>query len=239
MKFKLATSAAIMIILSVSLSFGTDTPGERRRSGSGVSSTQESKVKQMKDILFKLVRQDEYLDEAIETLDTANPKFTAHDISALSLRLKLIKGNLDNVAALNKTQFAEVQPGLNLSSYTKTILSYSAKMNTKVSRVGLLTRNLSAKNKKAAMRDAVSAKKGRPDDSAGGRGNRNAVSPVANPQERVPHRHARGRRVRGKSITRLLDEQQAFKQLSFDVKNLKASSAGLTATSKWLYIVSR
>jgi len=215
---KFAVYAAIMAILGVSLSFGGVTPKRGVQTADGqasVSPAQAAKIKQMKDILFKLVRQDEYLDEAIETLDTANHKFTAHDISALSLSLKLIKENMDNASALNKAQFAELQPGLNLSSCTKAILSYSAKMNAKVLRVGLLTRNLSAKNKKAAMRDAVSAKKGGPDDSA------------------------RGRKVRGKSITRLLDEQQALKQLSFEVKNLKASSARLTAISKWLYIVSK
>ena len=45
--------------------------------------------------------------------------------------------------------------------------------------------------------------------------------------------------VGGKNITQLLEEQQAIKQLSTDVKNLKSSSARLKATSKRLYIISK
>ncbi|HAF95156.1 MAG TPA: hypothetical protein DER10_07980 [Elusimicrobia bacterium] len=161
----------------------------------------------MKDILFRLVRQDEYLDEAIETLDTPNAKPAAADIFALSLSLKMIKGNLDHVTALNKIQLTEIQPESNLSLYTKTILSYSSKMNKKVNRVRLLASSISAKNKKAAMRDAVSAKKG------GG--------------------------ARGKNIAQLLEEQRAMEQLSTDIKYLKSSLNQLTATSRWLYIVSK
>ena len=209
MKLKFAASAAIMTVLGVSLAFGSATPQKPVQSADKAAAfpAQEAKVKQLKDILFKLVRQDEYLDEVLETLDTANVKLTAQDISALSLSLKMIQGNLDNVAALNKAQFAEIQPGLNLSTYTRTILSYSAKMNKKAFKAGQLSAALAAKNKKTAMRDAVSAKK--------------------------------GGKVRGKNIRQLLEEQQAIKQLSTDIKNLKSSSAKLTATSKWLYIVSK
>ncbi|MCX5785216.1 MAG: hypothetical protein NTX59_05970 [Elusimicrobia bacterium] len=212
MKLNSVAAAAIMTVLGVSLAFGSVIPKKPVQTAdkTAVVPAQEEKVKQLKDILFKLVRQDEYLDEVIETLDTANAKLTAQDISALSLSLKMIRGNLDNVAALNKTQFAGIQPGLNLSTYTRTILSYSAKMNKKASRVGLLSAALAAKNKKTVMRDAVSS----------------SIT-------------KKGGKIRGKNITQLLEEQQAIKQLSADIKNLKSSSARLTATSKWLYIVSK
>ena len=189
---------------SASVSVADSASGPRQAS---VSPEQEAKVKRMKDILFRLVRQDEYLDEAIETLDTPNAKPAAADIFALSLSLKMIKGNLDHVTALNKIQLTEIQPESNLSLYTKTILSYSSKMNKKVNRVRLLASSISAKNKKAAMRDAVSAKKG------GG--------------------------ARGKNIAQLLEEQRAMEQLSTDIKYLKSSLNQLTATSRWLYIVSK
>ncbi|OGR61049.1 MAG: hypothetical protein A2X34_01105 [Elusimicrobia bacterium GWC2_51_8] len=224
MILKPAAYAAIITVLGASFSFGSvvtpkqpvqgvantavtvadDASGPRQAS---VSPEQEAKVKRMKDILFRLVRQDEYLDEAIETLDTPNAKPAAADIFALSLSLKMIKGNLDHVTALNKIQLTEIQPESNLSLYTKTILSYSSKMNKKVNRVRLLASSISAKNKKAAMRDAVSAKKG------GG--------------------------ARGKNIAQLLEEQRAMEQLSTDIKYLKSSLNQLTATSRWLYIVSK
>ena len=190
-----------------SVSVADSASGPRPPKADSVSPAQEAKVKRMKDILFRLVRQDEYLDEAIETLDTPNAKPAATDIFALSLSLKMIKGNLDHVNALNKIQLTEIQPESNLSLYTKTILSYSAKMNKKVNRVRLLASTIAAKNKKAAMRDAVSAKK--------------------------------GGKARGKNIAQLLEEQQAMEQLSTDIKSLKSSLNRLTATSRWLYIVSK
>ena len=53
----------------------------------------EAKTREMKDILFKLVRQDEYLDESIETRDSRTAFLTAEDISAVSLSLKLMLEN--------------------------------------------------------------------------------------------------------------------------------------------------
>ena len=209
MKLRLAASAAIMTVLGVSLAFGSVTPKKPVQTAAKTAAfpAPEAKAKQLKDILFQLVRQDEYLDEVLETLGTAKARLTAKDIYALSLSLKMIQSNLDNATALNKTQFTEIKPGSDLSTYTRTILSYSAKLNKKTARAGLLSATLGAKTKKTAMRDAVSAKK--------------------------------GGKVRGKNITQLLEEQQAIKQLSTDIKALKSSSAKLTATSRWLYIVSK
>lgn len=121
----------------------------------------EAKTKEMKDILFKLVRQDEYLDEAIETLDSKTTYLTAEDISAVGLSLKLIKNNLEHIATLNKKQFYQVQPYTGLAVYTRTIFSYSRKVSTKAAQVGELVSAALAKGKKDTMRDAVSSKKGR------------------------------------------------------------------------------
>jgi hypothetical protein len=118
------------------------------------------KVKEFKDILFKLVRQDEYLDEAIETLDTAGNKPGVDELSALRVSLRTITGNLRHIAALNKKEFSTIEPGTELSTYTNTIMSYSRKVNRKVGQVNLLVGKLAAQNKKAAMRDAVASRKG-------------------------------------------------------------------------------
>lgn len=124
------------------------------------ASVNEAKTREMKDILFKLVRQDEYLDEAIETLDAGNAGLTAEDISAIGLSLKLIKNNLEHISALNKKQFTEAQPTSSLSVYTRTIFSYSRKVTVKAAQVGDLVSAALAKGKRSAMRDAVSSKRG-------------------------------------------------------------------------------
>ncbi|HBB67990.1 MAG: hypothetical protein A2X28_07315 [Elusimicrobia bacterium GWA2_56_46] len=48
-----------------------------------------------------------------------------------------------------------------------------------------------------------------------------------------------GRIQNGKKLTQILEEQQALERLSADLQALKASSRKLTATSKWLDIVSK
>ena len=209
MKAKSTIAVALTMIFSVSAVFanaGTAAPAAPKTETA--ATVENPKVKELKDILFKLVRQDEYLDETIDTLDSANGKFSLNDISALGLSLKMIKGNLDVISALNKKQFAEVQPDAALNTYTKTILSYSRQVSQKVVKVNGLVARAAFKNKKSAMRDAVASKKG-------------------------------GKAVKGKKLTQMLEEQKAMELLSADIKTLRASSNKLTATSKWLYIVSK
>jgi hypothetical protein len=121
---------------------------------------EDPKAREFKDILFKLVRQDEYLDEAIDTLDSSNGRMSAHDISAMGLSLKLIAGNLNKVSAMNKTEFASVQPGSPNAKYIATILSYSRKVSRKSAQVNKLVAGLASGTRKAAMRDAVASRKG-------------------------------------------------------------------------------
>ena len=154
------------------------------------------------------MRQDEHLDETIDTLDSAAGKLSLDDISALGLGLKMIKGNLDALSAMNKKQFTEVQPDPALNTYTRTILSYSRQVSQKIVKVNGFVARAALKNKKSAMRDAVTSKTGK-------------------------------KVVKGKNLTRILEEQKAMERLSADIKTLRASSDKLTATSKWLYIISK
>jgi len=205
MKMRAAITAAITVIFAVSAVFAKAVPAADTQSAVIV---ENPKVKELKSILFKLVRQNEYLDETIDTLDSANGKLSLADISALGLSLKMIKGNLDELSALNMKQFAEVQPDPALNTYTKTILSYSRQVSQKVAKVSGLVARTAFKNKKSAMRDAVTSKKG-------------------------------GKAVKGRKLTQILEEQKAMERLSADIRTLRASSNKLTATSKWLYIVSK
>lgn len=159
MKNKIALSAGLLIIAGMGLAFAGSDKNAAPVQPAAVTQ-EDPKVREFKDILFKLVRQDEYLDETIETLDTAGAAPTVQDLSAMSVSLKAIANNLNHVAALNKAEFTAIQPGTSLSKYTNTILSYSRKVDRKAVQVSALISGLAAKNKKAAMRDAVTSKKG-------------------------------------------------------------------------------
>jgi hypothetical protein len=88
-------------------------------------------------------------------------------------------------------------------------------MTNKVNRIERLTSAMAGKTKKAAVRDAVSSSPGSAKTAK------------------------RGGKAAGKNIAQLLEEQQALKQLSADIKGLKSSSARLAASSRWLYTVSK
>lgn len=154
MKFKLALSAGLVLVTGMGLAFAVPARSPQ------AAVQEEAKTKEFKDILVKLVRQDEYLDEALEILDTASGRPSQEDLAAVGVSLKAIAKNLRHVSALNKAEFAAIQPGSDLSNYTNTILSYSRKVDRKAIQVGSLVAQLAAKNKKAAMRDAVTSRKG-------------------------------------------------------------------------------
>ena len=205
MKNKFILSAALVIFSGLGLAFASTSSGAQP---SAAAVQENPKVKQFKDILFKLVRQDEYLDEAIETLDTAGNKPGVDELAALRVSLKSIAGNLRHIAALNKKEFSSIEPGTELATYTNTIMSYSRKVNRKVGQVNGLVGKLAASNKKAAMRDAVASRKG-------------------------------GKKVRGRKIADIVEEQKAMDALAAELKALSLASRNLNATSKWLYIASK
>jgi hypothetical protein len=206
MKIKFALSAGLVLLSGLGLAFA----GDAKTAAVPAAVTQEdAKVKEFKDILFKLVRQDEYLDEAIESLDSSAARPGAQELAAIGISLKSIAKNLNHVSALNKAEFTTIQPDTRLATYTNTILSYSRKVDRKAGQVGALIAQLSVQNKKAALRDAVTSRKG--------------------------GKKARG----GKKLTQILEEQKAVERLALDARSLRGASRNLTATSKWLYIASK
>ncbi len=158
MKNKIALTAGLILFSGLGLAFAGVDAKTTPKAAPEVKQ-QDAKVTEFKGILLKLVHQDEYLDEAIETLDSSK-RLSAHDISAMGLNLKLIAGNLNSVSALNKGAFATIQPGSNLSKYTNTILSYSKSVNRKSALVSAKVARLTAATRKPGMRDAVSSRKG-------------------------------------------------------------------------------
>ncbi len=207
MKNKFAIFAALFLAAGAGLSYA-GSPKKAEAAKPAVSQ-EDARVRDLKDILFKLVRQDEYLDEAIETLDTTGAAPTAEDLAALGVTLKSVSRNLLQVAALNKEQFSSIQPGSEYARYTNTILSYSRKVDRKAAQVGTLIAGIAAKNKKAAMRDAVASKK------------------------------KGAKKIRGKSLNQVLAEQKAVEKLAGEAKVLRGASRSLHASSKWLYIASK
>ncbi len=155
MKIKFAFSAALVLLTGLGLAFA----GTPAKTAAAPAVKEDAKTREYKDILFKLVRQDEYLDEALETFDAAKGRMSAHDLSAMGLSLKMIADNLNRVSALNKAEFAAAQPGSAYAKYTTTIFSYSSKVNRKTARVGAVIAQLAAKYKKSDLRDAVAAKR--------------------------------------------------------------------------------
>ncbi|MBI5743997.1 MAG: hypothetical protein HY952_05560 [Elusimicrobia bacterium] len=154
---RFALSAGLVLLAGMGLAFAAKTEAAP---APAAAVQEDPKAREFKNILFKLVRQDEYLDEALDTLDASKGRLSAHDASAMGLSLKMIAGNLKQVAALNKAEFAAVQPGSANAKYINTIFSYSRKVDRKAGKVGAMVAQLAAKNKKSAMRDAVSSKKG-------------------------------------------------------------------------------
>ncbi len=158
---KSALTAGIIILSGLGLAFA-GSPAAPQAAQTAPVKQEGPKVKEFKYILFQLVRQDNYLDEATDKLDSANGSLSVHEITAMGLNLKLIAGNLNKVSELNKTQFAAIRPGSALSKYTNAILSYSNKVLRKSAQVNTLAARLAAQNKKTGLRDAVSsAKNGR------------------------------------------------------------------------------
>ncbi|HNW45412.1 MAG TPA: hypothetical protein PKI19_12985 [Elusimicrobiales bacterium] len=122
------------------------------------AAVQADKETGFREMLVKLMRQDEELDAALQKLDSAKP-LSVRELDTVGLTLKLIAGSLGQVSVQNRLQFSAVGPDAGVGSYTNAILSYSRKFDRKTARISALTAALSGKTKKAAVRDAVSSKK--------------------------------------------------------------------------------
>jgi hypothetical protein len=126
-----------------------------------VKTADSAQTARMKKILSKLVRQDEFLDEAIETLESSNGNLSIHRIWALNLSLQLIKGDLDAISAVSQKDFPEIRPEPGVTTCAKTILSYSRSVSKKIATIGGLVAKTSRRSKDLTMRDAVSSKQGK------------------------------------------------------------------------------
>ena len=126
---------------------------------------EEAGVKELKDTLYKLVRQDESLDGAIAALTA--PRAGAKNLAAVSAALKTVSNDLRYLSARNEKAFAAIQPGSGLTRYTNAILSYSRKLDRKSARVAALAGRMAGSGRKAGMRDAVAS--GRTGKKARGR----------------------------------------------------------------------
>ncbi len=115
----------------------------------------DASVKELKDTLYRLVRQDESLDGAIAALTA--PRAGEKDLAAVSATLKTVSSSLRYLSARNEKAFAAIQPASGLTRYTNAILSYSRKLNRKSARVAALAARMAGSGRKAGMRDAVSS----------------------------------------------------------------------------------
>lgn len=159
MKTILTIFAALMLVSGGPAA--AKTPAAAQDAASG----KEAKEAGFRDILTKLLRQDEELDEALLKLDSAKP-LPAREFTTMGLTLKQIAGTLQQASAMNRREFSAVSPDTGVSSYTNAILSYSRKVDQKTALISSLVAGLAQKNKKSAVRDAVSSRKAK---KAGGR----------------------------------------------------------------------
>ncbi len=157
-------AAAACFIFSYSAAAGEKTAAADSQDITAVSAADTAGLK---DILFKLVRQDELLDEAIENLEGANGPVTVTQLAGVKNTLRVVRKNLDHVSWLNKKHFTAVQPGSETEKYTRTILSYSGKISRKSAQISAIASRAASSGKKSALRDAPSSKKSR--KSAAGR----------------------------------------------------------------------
>lgn len=125
--------------------------------GRDINSAAEVDTAGLRDILTKLVRQDELLDEAVENLEGANGPVAVRDLSALRNTLRVVRKNLDHISWLNKEQLAAVKPGSETGKYARAILSYSGRISSKSARISAIAARAGSAKNKSALRDAPSS----------------------------------------------------------------------------------
>lgn len=154
-----------LIIMAVTASFIFQAcpaaGGESTEAAQDITAVSTADTAGLKDILFKLVRQDELLDQAIENLEGANGPVTVKALTGIKTTLRVVRKNLDHISWLNKEHFAKVQPGSETEKYTRTILSYSSKISRKSAEIGAIAARSASAAKKSSLRDAPSSKKSR------------------------------------------------------------------------------
>ncbi len=101
----------------------------------------------LKDILYKLIKQDEYMDETIEKIKISKK---ISDTDSIIQKVRLIKKSLNEVTALNKTQLSNIRPDAETAKYTRTIMVYSNRINRKIN----VMRFLLVKDSTSSLRNA-------------------------------------------------------------------------------------
>jgi len=112
----------------------------------------------MKKILAGLIRQDEYLDEALRALKPGGKTLPVQDIAALGFSLRVIREDLDEAYALLSMEVVEARPDHGVSPYTIAVRAYSRSISAKTARIRRLTAAAAGKDR-TTMRDAVASVK--------------------------------------------------------------------------------
>ncbi len=160
----------IMAIMAAALTFPSFPAfaggAAQEAAGRDITSAAADDTAGLRDILTKLMRQDELLDEAVENLQGANGPVTVKDLSAVRNALRVVRKNLDHISWLNKEHLAAVKPGSETGKYARAILSYSGRISRKSAAISAIAARAAAGNK-PALRDAPSSKT--PGKRAGGK----------------------------------------------------------------------
>jgi len=145
----------LFVILSLSTSF-LYSENIKKNEPVKTEISEDSQVKEnLKEILYKLVRQDQYLDETIYAVKAKNGKLNDEDTKSLLSGIKKVKKQMDEVSKLNKEQLIKIKQGAEIAKYTKTIMIYGNKIDKKTNYlISFLSKNQSK------MRNAPISNKG-------------------------------------------------------------------------------
>ncbi len=161
----------IMTVMAAALTFPSFPAfaggAAQEAAGRDITSAAAGDIAGLRDILTKLMRQDELLDETVENLQGANGPVAVKDLSAVRNTLRVVRKNLDHISWLNKEHLAAVKPGSETGKYARAILSYSGRISGKAARISAIAARAASAKNKSALRDAPSSKTSR--KSAGGK----------------------------------------------------------------------
>lgn len=114
----------------------------------------------LKEILYKLVRQDEDIDKMVQEIQEKKNNLAAEEITALFSNIRRVKDNLEHISHLNKKEFENMSSNIEISKYTRAIMVYSNKINVKIRKMIIEVNSLLI-NKKKQIRNAPISKKSR------------------------------------------------------------------------------
>jgi len=157
MKKSISFIFSLILILFVGNTFSKEKNNTEKNNVSVVSDNTKSTKENLKEILYKLVKQDDYLDEVIEKIQ-GKRSFSDEENKELLSNIKLIRNNLEHITFLNKNELDKINSDPEISKYTRTIMVYSDKINKKTVNV-LSFMNLKIKKSQKGLRNAPISKK--------------------------------------------------------------------------------